>query len=426
SGGTLAIAADAQLGTAPGAATAGHLRLEGGTLAVSNSFTLHALRGVAIDSGNSTIEVASTRTLQIAGSVADGVVAGTLAKTGAGTLLLQNPSSNTGAVTVSAGTLVLDGAGASAGSGALTVGAAGALDIRNGGALANSLTLDGGALQTSAGTGSITGTVALNADSSLNAGGGATLTVSNAISGARALDKTGSGAVVLSGVNSFAGPLTVSAGSLTLQGGSAVANTAAVSVATGATLVLASAETIGRLSGTGNATLNATLTAGDGNSTSFSGVLSGSGGLVKQGAGAFTLGGVNTFSGATTVNAGTLVVDGTLASAVIDVNAGALTLGAADRLANNAALQVASGATATLGGADTIGSLSLSGTLAGGFTLTATSYALAGGTANASLGTGTLSSTGASQLNAAAAAGTVNVNGGTLTLGAANLLADPA
>ena len=56
---------------------------------------------------------------------------------------------------------------------------------------------------------------------------------------------------------------------------------------------------------------SATLTTGDSSNTSFAGSISGSGALVKQGSGTFTLAGNNSYAGTTAVNAGTLLVNGT-------------------------------------------------------------------------------------------------------------------
>ena len=73
----------------------------------------------------------------------------------------------------------------------------------------------------------------------------------------------------------------------------------------------------------GSATLgSAILTTGnDNSSTTFSGAISGSGGLTKIGTGALTLTGVSSYTGPTNVNAGTLVVNDALASNVF-VNSG--------------------------------------------------------------------------------------------------------
>ncbi len=70
--------------------------------------------------------------------------------------------------------------------------------------------------------------------------------------------------------------------------------------------------TIGSLAGGGTVLLGAgTLTlGGDNTSTTFGGVISGSGGLTKTGSGTFTLSGPNSYTGLTEVSRGTLVLDG--------------------------------------------------------------------------------------------------------------------
>lgn len=69
-----------------------------------------------------------------------------------------------------------------------------------------------------------------------------------------------------------------------------------------------------------------TLTAGDEENTTFAGVISGTGNLVKAGTGTFTLTGVNTYTGMTTVSGGTLDLqaDQTGPTAVVVQNGGTL------------------------------------------------------------------------------------------------------
>jgi autotransporter-associated beta strand protein len=99
----------------------------------------------------------------------------------------------------------------------------------------------------------------------------------------------------------------------------AFSSNSAYTVASGATLALAGfSQAIGSLTGAGAVTLgSATLTTGNDNtSTTFSGTISGTGGLAKTGTGTLTLSGASTYTGPTTVNAGSLVVNGSLASSV--------------------------------------------------------------------------------------------------------------
>lgn len=140
---------------------------------------------------------------------------------------------------------------------------------------------------------------------------------------ATALTKAGANNLILSGNNTYTGATYVNAG--TLSAGSAnpaFGNNSAVVLSTGATLALANfSQTIGSLGGNtvssvGAVTLGSgTLTTGGNNSsTTFRGVISGTGGFTKAGSGIQTLTGINTYTGATTVSSGTLLVNGSLAA----------------------------------------------------------------------------------------------------------------
>ncbi|WP_374817918.1 autotransporter outer membrane beta-barrel domain-containing protein, partial [Brucella grignonensis] len=166
-------------------------------------------------------------------------------------------------------------------------------------------------------------------------------TLTNNVSGIGAVAKDGTGTTVFVGNNTFSGGLIVGGG--TAQAGIAdnAFGSGNVSVLGGATLDLNDFnETVGNLIGeawgdggidlgSGTLTLNQNLHA------DFSGVISGTGGLTKNGDGDLGLYGQNDYSGATTVNKGDLVQR------------------AAGGFSAGSAFAVVSGASITLGGFDT-------------------------------------------------------------------------
>ncbi|MCW1923864.1 autotransporter-associated beta strand repeat-containing protein [Luteolibacter arcticus] len=142
--------------------------------------------------------------------------------------------------------------------------------------------------------------------------------------GAVAVTKTSAGTLTLSGASTYSGATTVSAGTLKAGGPSVggtsgpFGNGSTVTLAdvAGATLnITGFATDIGSLAGGGTTGGNvvlgaATLTTGRNNaSTSYAGVISGTGGLIKIGTGVLTLTGTNSFSGTTSIDAGTLRVN---------------------------------------------------------------------------------------------------------------------
>lgn len=138
------------------------------------------------------------------------------------------------------------------------------------------------------------------------------------------------GTIALSGNNSYTGTTTLNAGTLTLSGGNAIPNTSALTAASGSSFQLSASETIGSLAGAGSGALQGNvLTAGEDNSsTSYSGVLNGTGGsLVKAGTGTLTLTGSSSFTGGSTLSAGTIIAGnanalGTAALTINDANTG--------------------------------------------------------------------------------------------------------
>ena len=160
--------------------------------------------------------------------------------------------------------------------------------------------MNGGTLelqQTSAGTGFLAGAATRTHAKTIGGTGGT-------------LSKTGNGTVILSGANTYQGATSIQAGTLQAGSTSAFGSNSAVTLANvaGATLNLNGFNnSIGSLAGGGGAGGNVTLgaatltTGGNNTSTSYAGVISGTGALTKTGTGTQTLTGANTYTGATTV-----------------------------------------------------------------------------------------------------------------------------
>jgi len=136
-------------------------------------------------------------------------------------------------------------------------------------------------------------------------------TLSGVISGIGALTFNGVATTIISGANTYTGGTTVAAGTLKL-GATGSAPIGSLTVETNGTFDLNNfAQTVTDLSGSGAITLgSAALTAGSTGDSTFSGIISGNGGLTKQGTATLTLSGANTYSGGTNVNAGTLSILG--------------------------------------------------------------------------------------------------------------------
>ncbi len=211
---------------------------------------------------------------------------------------------------------------------------------------ANTLTLGSGT--TPAVIGVNGGTHAINTPITLNnltisTAAGSQLTIGGAIgqgSSNNSLTASGAGTIVLAAANTFGGPTTVSGGTVRLGNPSSLQNsTVAVGSNNGLTFgPQIGAFSLGGLAGSGNFALADTaaspisLSVGsNGASTTYSGNLSGAGGLVKSGTGTLTLSGSGTYIGGTNISSGTVV-----ASAPGSLGAGLVMLGADTTLRMNA------------------------------------------------------------------------------------------
>jgi len=152
------------------------------------------------------------------------------------------------------------------------------------------------------------------------------------------------GTTILSGVNTFTGATTVqNGGVLNTIVNNALADSTAVTIATGGTLIIGNAtnQTINNLSGGGNIITGVSNTRGtltENGTGNFSGVISGPGSLVTTGTGNLMLSGVNTYTGSTTVGSGTtltLGVAGAIAQSSGVANAGTIAIGTTSQTLNN-------------------------------------------------------------------------------------------
>ena len=162
------------------------------------------------------------------------------------------------------------------------------------------------------------GTVDIASGATLTAGNASSTSYAGSITGSGGFTKVGSGTFTLSAASSYTGATTVNAGRLSLSTANLLADSSAVSGVAGAVLGLGGNETIGSLAGALNVALGSgTLTAGgNGQSTTYSGGISGSGGFSKVGSGTLQLAGANTFAGQTSVIDGGLKLNGSIAGAL--------------------------------------------------------------------------------------------------------------
>ena len=343
---------------------------------------------------------------------------------GTGTTILTADNSYTGVTTIAAGTLQIGSGGAAGSLGTGNVSNEGTLAFNRADSVtvANSISGTGAVAQRGSGTTILTGTNSYTGGTTVSsgvlqgnttslqgaivnnasvvfdqAGGG---TYAGSMSGSGSLTKQNAGTLTLSATNTYTGGTTVSAGTLRLGSAAALPTEGALTVNGGTVDLNGNSLTVGALSGIGGTlALGAgSLTVNDATSTSLAAVITGTGGLIKQGSGTLALTGTNSYTGPTSVLDGRLAVNGSITSNVTVEDEG------------------------NLGGSGTItGSVMNNGTLAPGNSIgtlnVVGSYTQAAG------------STYQVEANAAGQADRINVTGapGTATLngGTVQALADP-
>lgn len=244
-------------------------------------------------------------------------------KTGTGSTTFTQNNTYSGTTTVSEGTLTITNSGALGDtSNGTTVSSGGTLELSGGLTLAGGETFtvsgDGVAgkasIWSASGTNEIDGTVSVGTSgASFGADSGTTLALDGAISGSGSVTMTGGGTVqIASGANTFTGDLIIESGTTEYRGnGDRLVDSVAISVNSGATFDLSNfTETAGSLAGGGNVVVGsgALTVGGNNNSTTFSGVLSGTGDFTKQGTGSMTFSGTNTLTGEFTIQNGEVVL----------------------------------------------------------------------------------------------------------------------
>ena len=380
-GGTLAVIADGSLGSPEGA-----LNFRGGTLRIGRGMV--SGRGGVIEGGGAVIDVVDGQTAEFGGSFAgDGgltkagpgtlVLGGANSYTGGTTIaagVLEGTTASLRGNITSSGTLMIkqdfDGtyAGGIGGIGSLVKNGSGTVGLAGNNTYTGETRINGGVLLVSndsglghgsavnlansagvalhvsgcspaiarlSGGGAAGGNLVLT-DATLTVGGGNESAVyGGSISGNGRLVKTGYGSLVLAGGNTGSGRVVVGEGSLVLAGNNAIGDRSPVELADSPSAVLdlnGTTETIGSLEGGGVSGGDVLLGSGrlivgpNDASTTYSGAISGAGGVTKIGSGILCLEGNNTHKGGTRLVAGAVEVTGEsqLGSGVLSFEGGAL------------------------------------------------------------------------------------------------------
>lgn len=295
----------------------GSTLITGTALSVTQPVTLYDPNAITLNDAHAFVlakplSVDWAGSLSLSGVLSDGVTAGSLIKTGTGTLVLGGSNTYTGGTVFNGGTLRLLNDHA-LGTGTLTVhNLVGStfLDMADGVKLSNNIDLQSELV------------VKQNAGTTVRIDG-----IISETGGPQDIGTSGTGTLILSGANTFSGGIYVSNDSTIRAENSAALGTGQVTVAGALTLDLANGINIGNHLLLGN---NFTANVGSGSAT-LSGLIDeiATSRLTKTGIGTLILSGTsNSYTGLTTVNAGNLQVQGSIASDVLIANSSSTLSGA--------------------------------------------------------------------------------------------------
>jgi fibronectin-binding autotransporter adhesin len=319
-GGSVTVRGGASLSTDSSqriAATAGAVyTLDGGNLittrAIADGSFIDPDASIALTAAGGTLSYDVPNVLNIIEPTTGISGAGSLIKAGAGILALAGKGTWAGATTVQGGEFRMRGANDRLPvSTPVTVTSPGILNLNGLNQKIGSLTGDG-LVGTANGTltieGSTNSTFSGIIKDTANAGIGG-----SAASGGK-LRKSGTGVITLTGLNTITGGVTLTGGGITVEPNATLCAPSAALAVDGGTLTFNNAnQTVSTFTGTGgNIVLGAghTLTVDPAFPSSYSGTISGPGGLTKQNTRAgteirtLTLSGNNTYTGATTILGG--------------------------------------------------------------------------------------------------------------------------
>ena len=267
---------------------------------------------------------------------------GSLTKLGGGTVRITGSNSYSGGTTITGGTVEISAGGSAGGSaaglgtGTVSIGSGAQvtyyLSITDSHTISNAFSLSGGTLYSEDGNNTFSGRVTLaSGTSTISSRYQDTITLAGGLAGSGNVLFTQAGGLgdgptyVLSGTGANTGTVRVSGSS---NGRITKLQVANVDALQSATLDMAAGDvgdvvftatgtntySLGGLQGARDLapSYNSLSVGGNGQSTTYSGVLAGSGGLTKVGGGRLTLAGANTFSGTTNVQAGDLALDGSI------------------------------------------------------------------------------------------------------------------